>query len=180
LVAIEIMQLDDYEIVSKQLGRPAAGFREVVCRRPDGTPAVIRVDSLVLKRPFPTLFWLTDTELDREIGLLESRGLTSEFQNTIDADPELQLALRNDNLAHIELREGYMSDEVRRAIEDLNFYDTFQTKGIGGNANFSRVRCLHCHVAAHLVVPNTIGKMLDEYFEQMEHPILESFRHLSV
>lgn len=174
------MQLDDYDIVSKQLGRPAAGFREVVCRRPDGTPAVIRVDSLVLNQPFPTLFWLTDTELDREIGLLESRGLTSKFQSTIDAEPELRSALRNDNLAHIELRDGYMSDDVRRAIKDLNCYDQFQKKGIGGNANFSRVRCLHCHVAAHLVVPNTIGKMLDEYFEQTEHSILESFRHLRV
>ncbi len=174
------MKLDDYDMVSKQLGRPAAGFREVVCRRPDGTPAVIRVDSFVLNRPFPTLFWLTDSELDREIGLLESRGLTTEFQNTIDAEPELQLALRYDNLAHIELREGYMSDEIRCAIQDLNCYDEFQNKGIGGNANFSRVRCLHCHVAAHLVVPNTIGKMLDAHFEKTEHPILENFRRLSV
>ena len=171
---------DDYEVVTQQLGRPAAGFREVVCRRPDGTPSVIRVDSFVVNRPFPTLFWLTDVELDREIGMLESRGLTSEFQNRIDADSNLQNALRNDNLAHIKLRESYMTEEIRAAIENLNCFEEFQNKGIGGNANFSRVRCLHCHVAAHLVVPNTIGRMLEQHFEQIEHSILDMFRQLSV
>ena len=58
-------------------------------------------------------------------------------------------------------------DEARGLIKD------FQTRvnaepglraSIGGIADFSRIRCLHTWYAAHLVVPNTIGGLLDRHW----------------
>jgi hypothetical protein len=48
-------------------------------------------------------------------------------------------------------------------LRALGFYDNLQVRGIGGIEKPNRIRCLHTWYAAHLVVPNTIGRLVDEY-----------------
>ena len=154
--------------VATLLGREPRGLEDVAVARPDGQPMVIRVASLVDDKPFPTLFWLLDPLLCYRIDQVEAGGLIKELQQRIDADPELRLSMREDHLAHIRMREDYMADAVRQRLQELGFDNVFVSKGIGGIADFGRIRCLHTWYGAHLVTPNTVGRLLDEYWQQCE------------
>jgi hypothetical protein len=125
---------------------------------------VIRVCSLVDDKPFPTLFWLVDPDLCYTIDRVEAAGLIKQLQGVIDADPDLQSAMCEDNRAHIALRDQYMAEVTRERLVQLGFGDVLAVKGIGGIGDFTRIRCLHTWYAAHLVVPNTVGRLLDQYW----------------
>jgi hypothetical protein len=152
--------------VAALLGRQPRGLEDIAVAGPTGEPQVIRVASLVEDKPFPTLFWLVDPALCYRIDQLEASGLIAQFQQRIDADPELRRGLREDHRAHITLREGFMSPAVRQRLEMLNFSEALADRGIGGIANFTRIRCLHTWYGAHLVVPNTVGLLLDDWWSQ--------------
>lgn len=154
--------------VASLLGRQPRGLEEIAVARPDGQPTVIRVASLVDDKPFPTLFWLLDPDLCYRIDQVEATGLIKQLQQRIDADPQLQGSMRDDHMAHIALREDYMAPHIRQRLAELNFSEVFASKGIGGIADFNRIRCLHTWYAAHLVVPNTVGRLLDEYWQQRD------------
>lgn len=133
---------------------------------PASEPVVIRVASLVDDKPFPTMFWLVDPALSYRIDQAEAAGVIMQLQARIDADPELQRAMCADHSAHIALRAEFMSASVRERLRQLNFEGALATRGIGGIANFSRIRCLHTWYGAHLVVPNTVGGLLDDWWSQ--------------
>lgn len=126
---------------------------------------VIRVCSLVDDKPFPTLFWLVDPDLGYRIDQVEAAGLIATLQAQIDAQPALQSAMQDDHRSHIALRDHYISSPVRKRMAALGYAQVLAQKGIGGIADFSRIRCLHTWYAAHLVVPNTVGRLLDEYWQ---------------
>jgi hypothetical protein len=146
------------------LGRQPRGLEEIAVQGVAGDPVVIRVSSLVEGKPFPTLFWLVDPALCYRIDQVEAAGLIAAFQQRIDADPALQRAMREDHRAHIALRESYMDEDVRLRLQALGFSGALAKRGIGGIANFTRIRCLHTWYGAHLVVPNTIGVILDDWW----------------
>ena len=154
--------------VALLLGRQPRGLEEIAVARPDGRPMVIRVASLVDDKPFPTLYWLLDPDLCYSIDQVEAAGLIKQLQQRIDADPQLHNSMREDHLAHIALREDYMTPQIRRRLGELNFSEVFASKGIGGIADFKRIRCLHTWYAAHLVVPNTVGRLLEDYWRQCD------------
>jgi hypothetical protein len=72
--------------------------------------------------------------------------------------------MREDNLAHIALRESYLGEMTRERLAVLGFGGVLASKGVGGIGDFTRIRCLHTWYAAHLVVPNTVGRLLDQYW----------------
>jgi hypothetical protein len=150
--------------VASLLSREPRGLEEIAVAHPDGRPMVIRVASLVDDKPFPTLFWLIDPALCYRIDQVEAVGLIKQLQQKIDANPELQSSMRTDHLAHIELRQGYMTEPVEQRLGELNFENVFTSKGIGGIADLTRIRCQHTWYAAHLVLPNTVGGLLDAYW----------------
>jgi hypothetical protein len=76
----------------------------------------------------------------------------------------LQATMREDNRAYIALRDQYIDDGTRARLEHLGFGDVLAAKGIGGIGDFTRIRCLHTWYAAHLVVPNTVGRLLDQHW----------------
>lgn len=155
------LQAADLAIIERQLGRPPVGLQEVMRRNPAGLPAVLRVKSLVDGVPFPTLFWLCDERLSQLLYGLESDGTMQRVQAEVDDSAVLREQLVFDNQEHVKLRASFFTDEVRRGLEELGVGVSFAKKGIGGNANFSRVRCLHAYVAAHLIQPNAIGRLLE-------------------
>ena len=150
------------EAVAALLGREARGLEDVPVLDRGGRPSVIRVASLVDDKPFPTLFWLVDADLCYRIDQLEARGLIADLQAQIDASPVLQADMRQDHQKYMALRESLMPETDRRRIAELGYSEVFTRKGIGGIADFTRIRCLHTWYAAHLVEPNTVGTLLDE------------------
>ena len=154
------------ERIAHLLGREPRGLEAVAVAREDGQPVVIRVAPLVDDRPFPTLFWLVDPDLCYRIDGVEAGGLIRELQRQVDASAALRRRMREDHRAHIALRDRYIDAARRERLAELGFSTVFDERGIGGIADFSRIRCLHTWYAAHLVVPNTIGAMLDDWWAQ--------------
>lgn len=150
--------------IAQLLGREPRGLEDVPVVDDTGEPLVIRVASLVDEKPFPTLFWLVAPDLSLRIDRAEAGGLIKQFQRHIDGDSTLQDRMREDNRAYIRLRDSFIDCETRRRLDSLGFGSVLDTKGIGGIGDFSRIRCLHTWYAAHLVVPNTVGAMLDDWW----------------
>ncbi|MEP5569711.1 MAG: DUF501 domain-containing protein [Halioglobus sp.] len=153
--------------VEQLLGRPPRGLKDVPVLNPQGQPMVIRVASLVDDKPFPTLFWLVDPDICYRIDGEEARGLIARLQDQINHSPELKAGMARDHERYIALRESYIDDQERQRISELGFSDVFKQKGIGGIADFSRIRCLHTWYGAHLVHSNTVGQLLDEHWSQL-------------
>lgn len=150
--------------VAELLGREPRGLEAIAVSDERGEPRVIRVASLVAGKPFPTLFWLVDAALGYRIDQVEAGGLIAEFQMRVDRDPALQAAMAADHRAHIALRDSYLTDALRAEMTRLGYLDVLSGRGIGGIGDFRHIRCLHTWYAAHLVVPNTIGRMLDQHW----------------
>ena len=150
--------------VAGLLGREPRGLLDIPVLGPAGQPVVIRVASLVDDKPFPTLFWLVDRTLCYRIDQLEAAGVIAELQHRVDADPGLRTAMERDHQAHIALRRDCMAADTRRRLEELGYAEVLAGKGIGGIADFGRIRCLHTWYAAHLVRPNTVGRLLDAHW----------------
>jgi hypothetical protein len=149
-------------IVEQRLGRTPRGLRAVAVVDAQGLPQVIRVASLVDDKPFPTLFWLIDPVLALKIDREEAAGTIAMLQARLDHEPALREAMAEDHRRHIALRDGYVSAAERDLLESRGQWSALAGRGIGGIADSSRIRCLHTWYAAHLVVPNTIGRLLDE------------------
>ena len=154
--------------VSELLGREPRGLAAIPVRNTAGKPMVIQVESLVDNKPFPTLYWLVDKSLNYNIDQLEARGLINELQSIVDQSPERQKAMTADHKAYIEQRASLMSTDIRDKIQTLGFQAVFEKRGIGGIENYHRIRCLHTYYAAHLVIPNTVGHLLDEYWQKQK------------
>lgn len=157
---------DVLDRVTYLLGREPRGLEAVAVAAAGGEPMVIRVASLVDDRPFPTLFWLVDSDLSYRIDQAEAGGLIRQFQRRVDASPELQGQMQLDHRAHIALRASYLSTATLQRLNALGFGGALNDRGIGGIADLTRIRCLHTWYAAHLVVPNTIGAMLDDWWRE--------------
>jgi hypothetical protein len=151
-------------VIEQRLGRQARGLREVAVRGADGLPSVIRVASLVDDQPFPTLYWLIDPALCLRIDREEASGRIAALQAQVDADDALRAAMHRDHLRHIARREAYLSVDERERLIARGQWQALAQRGIGGIADFSRIRCLHTWYAAHLVESNAIGRLLDAHW----------------
>ncbi|MEM1189662.1 MAG: DUF501 domain-containing protein [Pseudomonadota bacterium] len=154
--------------VRDRLGREPRGLRAIAVGDEAGRPMVIRVASVVDGKPFPTLFWLVDAQLCLRIDRAEASGLIATLQTQVDESETLRGAMRDDHQAHIALRDGFLEDHERARLASAGYQKALQERGIGGIADFSRIRCLHTWYAAHLVVPNTIGTLLDAHWRESE------------
>lgn len=157
--------------VAALLGREPRGLEAIERTAADGSPMVIRVASLVDDTPFPTLFWLVDAQLSYRIDQAEAGGLIKRLQRQVNANPSLQAQMHEDHRAHIALRASYISAACQQRLEALGYGSVLDGKGIGGIADVTRIRCLHTWYAAHLVVPNTIGGLLDEWWREQERQV---------
>lgn len=154
------------ERIKELLGREPRGLEDVPVTSSSGQPMVIRVASLVEDKPFPTLFWLVDAALCYRIDTEEAGGLIAQLQQRIDESAQYQAQMADDHGRHIALRDSFIGVSERQRIASLGFSGVFQQKGIGGISDFTRIRCLHTWYAAHLVVSNTVGVLLDEHWRQ--------------
>lgn len=151
----------DIAKVTQLLGRAPRGMEAIQVYNEYAEPSVIRVASLVEGKPFPTLFWLVDKRISYKLDKLEANGVINQLQQQIDASETLQQSLIADHKNYIALREKYMRNGIKKALQVAGYYEDLQKRGVGGIANFTRIRCLHTYYAAHLVNKNTVGRMVD-------------------
>lgn len=122
----------DHAAVATLLGREPAGSYEVVVRRPDGTPSVIRNAPLLDDgTPMPTRYWLVDPELHPAVSRLEADGGVRRAEAAVD--PSL--------LARAHARYA----EERDAALPASHHGPRPSGGVGGTRR--GVKCLHAHLA---------------------------------
>jgi len=126
---------DDQAAVALLLGRAPQGDFEVVVRRPDGSPVVIRNAPLLADgKPMPTLYWLVDDDLRRRVSTLEASGGVRAAERAVDPD-------------EVAAAHARYAAERDAAIPR----DHAGPRPAGGVAGTRRgVKCLHAHYAWHL------------------------------
>jgi len=77
--------------------------------------------------------------------------------------------MRADHEQHKIAREGFLTEEEAQFLSERGMRAALDQRGIGGIAEDDRIRCLHTWYAAHLVTPNTIGKLVDELLADSEY-----------
>ena len=118
------------------LGREPTAEFEVVVRRADGAPVVIRNAPFTHDgTPMPTRFWLVDPDWNRAVGRLEAAGGVNEAEAEVDSGV---LAA-----AHA----AYAAE--RDAAIDPGHEGPRPYGGVGGTR--TGVKCLHAHYAHWLV-----------------------------
>ncbi|CAN0603417.1 unnamed protein product, partial [Ectocarpus sp. 12 AP-2014] len=113
-------------------------------------------------------FWLIDPDLSLRIDREEASGTIATLQAQIDRDEGLRNAMVQDHEQHIALRASYLESGEREALQARGHWDALAKRGIGGIADFSRIRCLHTWYAAHLVAANTVGRLLDAHWSAVK------------
>lgn len=128
---------EDFEEVSRQLGRPARDIIEVaarcVCKRPLVVKTKPRLED---GTPFPTLYYLTQKSATAAVSALEAEGYMSELQRELLEDDKL-------SNAYTKAHQKYLAE--REEIEQVDEID-----GISAGGMPYRVKCLHALVAHSL------------------------------
>lgn len=124
--------VDDVVALTELLGRPPRAAFDVVVRRDDGRPVVIRNAPLLDDgTPMPTRYWLVDRDLVTAISRLESAGGVRAAE--ADVDP---VALDRAHAAYARERDA----DVPPAHTGPRPHG-----GVGGTRR--GVKCLHAHYA---------------------------------
>ncbi len=137
-------------LIEQQLGRAPRGIREIAYQSPDGIPMVLRMDSLIDEKPFPTLYWLCSKDLYKAISQIETSGWIKQIEQELLLDEALKARYLTNHAAYVAQRNRLMSDEIRQRISELGFTDLFRQYGIGGISQWDKVRCLHMQYAHYL------------------------------
>jgi uncharacterized protein len=127
--------VDDKEVVSWQLGRPARAFRRVAARCAYGFPAVTEQAPFGDDgAPFPTTYYLTCPWLVAGISRVEAQGGVERYSRAAAEDPALRRSLED------------ADSEQRRIRPELDV-------GIAGSRRPENLKCLHAHAAFALARP---------------------------
>jgi hypothetical protein len=123
---------EDVAAVVDLLGREPQAEFEVVVRRVDGAPVVLRNAPLLRDgTPMPTRFWLVDPELNRLVGAVEAEGGVRAADTALDP-------------AAIEATHRAYAAE-RDAALPPDHVGPRPSGGVGGTRR--GVKCLHAHYA---------------------------------
>ncbi|MHB0776902.1 DUF501 domain-containing protein [Halomonas sp. WWR20] len=156
-------------IITQQLGRAPRGIQAVSATDSQGTPLVLRMESIVDAKPFPTLYWLCSERLKVELSHIEARGVIKALEARLQREPDFLAAYHRSHEDYVAQRWQYMSESQRHQAENLGYAELFRHRGIGGIGNWDQVRCLHTQYAHHLCGHNVIGQWLDAEYGVCDH-----------
>jgi hypothetical protein len=146
---------EDFEAVSKQLGRTARGIRSIAHRCSCGLPDVVETEPrLPDGTPFPTTYYVTCPRLASAIGTLEAEGMMKEMTDRLGTDPELAARYR---AAH----ESYLAH--RESIDHVE-----EIAGITAGGMPTRVKCLHVLAGHSLAAGPGVNPLGDEALEALD------------
>ena len=152
-------------LIQRQLGRAPRGLVGIAHQTADGVPVVLQMRSLVDDQPFPTLYWLSSLDLHKALAEIETAGWVKQIEAELAEDPAFRAAYRQNHLDYVRQRWDAMHADDKSRIETLGFSHLFDKYGIGGIAQWDKVRCLHMQYAHHLCGENVIGQRLDAEFD---------------
>ena len=134
--AIDYPTSEEVDKVAALLGRSPEGGFEVVVVDSAGEPVVIRNGPIMNNgRPMPTRYWLVDRELCRLVARLEGNGGVKAAEEAVDP---------------IELERTHTRNAKERDAHIPSGHDGPRPQGgVGGTRR--GVKCLHTHLANHLV-----------------------------
>jgi uncharacterized protein len=154
----------DIDWLTNVMGRPLMGEFKIAARRRDNHPQVLQVPPVVEGKPFPSLYWLCCPDLKKAIDHIEARGEIKKIEQWIQETPHMQKVLRDNTQHYIKLRLELMNEGNWAQLENENMARAIREKGIGGLADYERIRCLHMHYAYAIVHPNEFGNYLNERY----------------
>ena len=127
--------MTDLDEVTLLLGRPPQGDFDVVVRRADGRPLVIRNAPLLGDgTPMPTRYWLVDDDLRRAVSTLEATGGVRAAEAALDP---------------VEVADAHRRYAAERdAALPPDHAGPRPSGGVAGTR--TGVKCLHAHYAWHL------------------------------
>jgi len=127
--------MTDLDEVTLLLGRPPQGDFDVVVRRADGRPLVIRNAPLLGGgTPMPTRYWLVDDDLRRAVSTLEATGGVRAAEAALDP---------------VEVADAHRRYAAERdAALPPDHAGPRPSGGVAGTR--TGVKCLHAHYAWHL------------------------------
>lgn len=143
------------KIVFSLLGKKPLGQFQVVVKDQNGNPQVIQNAPFFDDgTPMPTLYWLVDIELCKQVSKVESNGGVKQAEDAIGMDVIEQIHIR-----YADQREELISKD---------YVGPKPTGGAGGTRK--GVKCLHIHVANYLATKNdAIGEWtLNEIHKQKD------------
>lgn len=142
---------EDVAALTALLGRAPSAEFDVVVRRPDGSPVVIRNAPLHYDgTPMPTRYWLVDPDLNRAVARLESAGGVRRAEAEVDP-------------AELEAAHAAYAAE-RDAALPPGHQGPCPFGGVGGTRQ--GVKCLHAHYAYFLARgDDPVGRWVEEHFE---------------
>lgn len=156
------------EIIREQIGREPRGIAAIAYQNEKGVPLILQMRSLVNDKPFPTLYWMSSRDLSREISRIEMTGWIKRFEDELQEDALLRETYMGQQRRYMERRWELMDPSDKARIDELGFTAMFNEVGIGGIANWDKVRCLHMNYAYHLIEPSVVGERLDQEFKLNE------------
>lgn len=141
--------MSDRDAVVALLGREPRGAYDVVVRRDDGTPVVLRNAPLLDDgTPMPTRWWLVDDDLRRAVGRLEAAGGVRRAEAEVDAEALADAHRRHAAERDAALPAGHTGPRPHG--------------GVGGTR--TGVKCLHAHYAWFLAGgDDPVGRWVHEH-----------------
>ena len=112
--------------------------------------------------PFPTRYWLHDPVACQRMGELERGGAVRQLEAQIAADLRLRHAFAKDHATYRDERWQALTPDDRAWVAARPQMQRTFAGGIGGIADFTRIKCLHLHWAHHLAVGGTTAGRLIE------------------
>jgi hypothetical protein len=144
------VDVQDLEIIERQLGRPPRGVHAVAHRCPCGSPDVVETfPRLEDGTPFPTFYYATCPKLTGAISTLESSGLMTKMNSELESDAELAGAY---HAAH----DDYLAARSALGVS-VPEIDEISAGGMP-----TRVKCLHVLVAHSLASGPEVNPLGDQ------------------
>ena len=169
---------EDARSITSQLGYMPYNIIDVAARNDSGRPIVALLYGLTRGqtaatmptkplKPFPTIYWLTCTNLNNDISTLEYNGWIMKLQDRLNSDPAHIAAMQRAHEQYSEERRSNLSPEDLTFLENNKSLHEYHTYGVAGmkSTSFRCVKCLHCHYAHFMGNPdhgNIIGKWVSE------------------
>ncbi len=116
--------------------------------------------------PFPTIYWLLDAALVRDLSELERLGGVGRLERAIAGDRALRAAYHADHGRYRQRRWAMLTDADRAAVEASPSLARAFRGGIAGIANFDAVKCLHAQYAYHLAEASRGGTVAGRWIDE--------------
>lgn len=138
---------------------------EIVVKTKHQDSVVIKTRPFWKGKPFPTLYWLTDTFLIKRIFEIESQGGVAKVSAWLKENP-MYMGIYHQNHRNYQLiRQKEFTDQDIAELQKENRLVSFNSLGISGIRDFNQVKCLHTHYAHYLAQDNIIGEYLVKNFQ---------------